>query len=259
MARRGVRLFMAVCVAVLAGCAAPAPTQPPPTALRTAPTALPAVAPTAVREPTAAATAQPSVVTAGDLDRQFIDMMVPHHEGALDMARIAQQRAERPEIKAVAADILRTQAAEIAQMKALRKAWFGSDTTPPMTEMPMLPGMPTRGDAHAGHAGALPTMNMAAEVDKLRAAPEPFDLAFIAFMVPHHQDAIDAGRATFQGTVRPEIRTLATSIINTQQNEIVTMQQWQRAWSGSSAASETNTSQAPAMEAPMKDEHAEAH
>lgn len=181
-------------------------------------------------------------------------MMVPHHEGALEMARIALERAERKEIRAMAADILRTQAIEIAQMKAWRKAWFGSDRTPPMTEMPMIVGSQLRGQAHA-HG----TMDMAAEVEKLRSSAGPFDLAFIAAMVPHHQDAVDAARATFQGTVRPEIRTLATAIISTQQNEIVSMQLWQRAWSGSAVQPVDSTSPMPPMDAPMKDEHAEAH
>jgi uncharacterized protein (DUF305 family) len=212
------------------------------------PAAAPAVVPTAAAAP----------IVASDLDRQLIDMMVPHHEGALEMARIAQERAERPEIKAMATDILRTQAAEIAQMKAWRKAWFGSDATPPMTEMPMVDGMQMRGAIHTAKS----KMNMAAEVEKLRNAPDPFDLAFIEFMVPHHQDAVAAGRATFQGTVRPEIRVLVNSIMNVQQNEIVLMQQWLRAWSGaatSSSSESTTTTQAPPMEAPMKDEHAEAH
>ena len=39
---------------------------------------------------------------AAPFDRQFIDMMVPHHEGAVEMAKIAQQRAQRPEIKQMA-------------------------------------------------------------------------------------------------------------------------------------------------------------
>lgn len=46
-------------------------------------------------------------------DQQFIDMMTPHHEGALEMARIAEQRSQRPEIRQMASDILRTQAFEI--------------------------------------------------------------------------------------------------------------------------------------------------
>src|SRR5262244_1956442 len=78
---------------------------------------------------------------AAPFDQQFVDMMVPHHQGAVEMAKIAQQRAEHPEVKRLAEEIVRSQSSEIEQMKAWRKSWFGSDQTPPMDKMPMVEGM----------------------------------------------------------------------------------------------------------------------
>ena len=121
----------------------------------------------------------PFSATAASFDRQFIDMMVPHHEGAVAMGEIAQLRAEHGEIKQMAETILSSQTEEIDQMKRWRQAWFGSDQTPPMDRMPMVPGM---GGGHGGHGGG--TMDMAADVEALRGAPEPFDLAFIDAMIP---------------------------------------------------------------------------
>lgn len=95
-----------------------------------------------------------------DFDRAFIDMMVPHHQGAVAMAELAQQRAEHPEIKQMAETIITDQEREIMQMKGWRKAWFGSDQTPSLDKMPMVPGM---GGAHGGHDGGSNTMDMAAE------------------------------------------------------------------------------------------------
>ena len=94
-------------------------------------------------------------------DRQFIDMMVPHHEGAIAMARVAEARGQHAEIKELAAAIVAAQDAEIRRMKAWRKAWYGSDQTPPMSRMPMVPGMAgaqprrPRGDGRDddGHGG----------------------------------------------------------------------------------------------------------
>ena len=86
-------------------------------------------------------------------DAQFIDMMVPHHQGAVEMAKIAQQRAEHPEIAQMAEAIITAQESEIGQMKAWRLAWFGSDETPPMERMPMVPGM---GGGHAATVAAGP-------------------------------------------------------------------------------------------------------
>ena len=167
---------------------------------------------------------------AAPFDQQFIDMMVPHHQGAVEMAKIAQQRAQKPEIKAMAADIITAQDAEITQMKGWRKAWFGSDQTPPMSKMPMVEGMSSA--AHGGH-GAGTTMDMAADVEALRQAPEPFDRAFIDAMIPHHESAIDASKAAATRAQHPEIKKLAADIVTAQEREIAQMKEWRRAWYGS--------------------------
>ncbi len=164
------------------------------------------------------------------LDQQFIDMMVPHHQGAVEMAKIAQQRAEHPEIKTLADAIIRAQEGEITQLKAWRKAWFGSDQTPPLDKMPMVPGM---GGAHGGHGGGSGTMDMAADVQKVRTAGNPFDKAFIDAMIPHHQSAIEAAKIAQEKAERPEIKELARAIIADQQREIEQMKQWRQAWYGS--------------------------
>ena len=62
-------------------------------------------------------------------DAQFIDMMVPHHQGAVEMATIAQQRAEHPEIKELAQAIITDQQREIEQTRSRRallpRRWIG--------------------------------------------------------------------------------------------------------------------------------------
>jgi uncharacterized protein (DUF305 family) len=164
---------------------------------------------------------------AGDsFDRQFIDMMVPHHQGAVEMAKIAQQRAERPEIKQLAEEVIRGQEAEIATMKGWRQSWFGSDQTPPLDKMPMVSGTAQHGEHRL-------TMDMAAEVDQLRRAPEPFDRAFIDAMIPHHESAIEAAKAAETRAQKGEVKELARTIIADQQREIEQMMVWRQAWYGS--------------------------
>jgi uncharacterized protein (DUF305 family) len=168
---------------------------------------------------------------AAEFDQLFIDMMVPHHEGAVEMAKIAQQRSSRPEILALATNIIASQDSEINQMRAWRQAWYGSSETPPMSQMPML---------HEGPGGqAMMAMNMAEEVEALRNAPEPFDRAFIDAMIPHHESAIEAARMAQQRAVHQEIRDLAVAIIADQQREIDQLRQWRQAWFGSPDAPQT--------------------
>lgn len=164
-------------------------------------------------------------------DQQFIDMMVPHHQGAVQMAQLAQRRAEHPEIKQLAEAIIRSQEAEIATMKGWRKDWFGSDGTPPLDKVPMVPGMAGHG---GGHGGGGTMMDMAADVETLRNAPEPFDRAFIDAMIPHHESAIEAAKAAQTRAQKPELKELAKAIIADQQREIEQLMVWRQAWYGSS-------------------------
>lgn len=158
-----------------------------------------------------------------EFDQLFIDMMVPHHQGAVEMAKIAQERAEHPEIKEMADAIIASQDEEIIQMKNWRQAWYGSSDTPAMSEMPSLEDMPGMGGT--GHA-----MDMQSEVDQLRNASEPFDLAFIDAMIPHHQSAIDAAQRVLNEAQHPELKELAQRIIAAQEQEIEQMKAWREAW-----------------------------
>jgi uncharacterized protein (DUF305 family) len=151
-----------------------------------------------------------------EVDELFINMMVPHHQGAVEMAKIALERSGRSEIREMANAIISSQEAEITQLKDWKEQWYGSSETPSMQVMPAMSG---------GHA-----MNMQADVDTLKIAPEPFDLAFIDAMVPHHQSAIDAAQMVIDSAVHPEIRELAWQIIEAQKKEIDQMMNWRQKW-----------------------------
>lgn len=165
------------------------------------------------------------------IDRQFIDMMVPHHESAIAMAELVPAGSDRPELRRLADGIVATQGAEIAQLKAWRLEWFGSDATPSMAEMPMLPGMTMGMEGHdmAGHDMGAMTMDMGADVRKLEGADD-FDRAFLELMIVHHEMALDAARVVADATEREEIRDFAAAVIEAQAAEIAEMRGWLDAW-----------------------------
>ncbi|MGE4427161.1 MAG: DUF305 domain-containing protein [Solirubrobacteraceae bacterium] len=59
-------------------------------------------------------------------DRAFIDEMIPHHQGAIRMARAELAKGSDPELKKIATAIVAAQKQEIEQMNSWREQWYGS-------------------------------------------------------------------------------------------------------------------------------------
>jgi uncharacterized protein (DUF305 family) len=58
-----------------------------------------------------------------DVDRMFLQMMIPHHQAAITMAQQALEQAQHPEIKTLAQSIVTTQRAEIDEMQGYLRSW----------------------------------------------------------------------------------------------------------------------------------------
>lgn len=67
-----------------------------------------------------------SLRSAEPFDRAFIDMMIPHHQGAIEMARIELDKGVDAETRKLAEAIIAAQAKEIEQMNGWREDWFGA-------------------------------------------------------------------------------------------------------------------------------------
>jgi uncharacterized protein (DUF305 family) len=57
-------------------------------------------------------------------DKAFIDAMIPHHQSAIEMAQVAREKSEIPEIEELAMDIISAQQKEIEQMTRWRQQWY---------------------------------------------------------------------------------------------------------------------------------------
>ena len=67
-----------------------------------------------------------AMMTATDIDKAFINEMIPHHKMAVMMATMLKSRTTRPEMKQLADDIISAQTKEIEMMQDWYKNWYGS-------------------------------------------------------------------------------------------------------------------------------------
>jgi uncharacterized protein (DUF305 family) len=145
-------------------------------------------------------------------DERFIDAMVPHHQGAVEMAEVALKNAEHEEIKKLSRNIISTQRAEIEELRSIKKEEFGTSEVP----MQMSPS-------------EMESMGMMTDPGEL-ADEQPFDKAFIDAMIPHHESAIEMAQVAYRESDNPQIRTLAESIVDAQAREITQMKEWRQEW-----------------------------
>ena len=150
-------------------------------------------------------------MTGAELDKAFIAGMVPHHQSASDMAAVVVERGTNPEVKALAQRIIDAQGAEIAQLEGIAQERFSFT---PEREM---------GAMTHEMMGMTMTMDMAAQVEELRAAPN-VDEMFLTMMIPHHASAITMADEERKSGADPELLELAQKIIDDQAKEIGEMQ-----------------------------------
>lgn len=143
------------------------------------------------------------------LDEQsFLEQMVPHHESAIEMATLALEKGQRPQVRQLAQEIIDAQNAEIAQMRQWHQEWYGTEL-------------------QASEEGHHASMDMSALEE---ATGEEFDRQFLAMMIPHHASAITMAEAVMMDAPRSEVEDLAAGIIAAQAAEIGEMQQWRQQW-----------------------------
>lgn len=185
-----------------------------------------------------------STPKANAVDRAFVRSMVPHHRSAVQMAKMAQEAGGHRQVKDLAASIVSTQTAEIAELGRIAKS-IGAETGDSSGGMS---GM-SHGDHRSGDAGDLKALGLSQEEAgmsmrmSLPGKAKDFDRVFIDAMVMHHAGAVRMARVELARGQNPELKTLAKSIITAQTTEIKEMNSWRVDWYG--AATPTSIAPAP--------------
>lgn len=144
-------------------------------------------------------------------DVSFAQGMIPHHQQALEMARLASSRASSARVKKLAAGIEKAQDPEISTMTGWLKAWG--------EEVPMS-GMEMDHSRHSGMAGMMSAEDMAA---LKQATGKDFDTMFLTMMTGHHKGAVEmATTEKTKGEYGPATG-MADDIVTAQNAEIKEM------------------------------------
>lgn len=167
----------------------------------------------------------PGQMGMGYSDQHFIEIMIPHHDGAIAMADLALSRAKRAEILELAKSIKSSQTSENAQMRAWYRQWYGK-AVPSWG-----PGTGWGWQNAMGMGGGMGRTQMGGgtNLSALSAAPD-FDRAFIEQMIPHHQMGVMMASMAQIHSQHPELRQLQQAMVRAQSDEIQQMTQWYRSW-----------------------------
>ncbi|MET7980334.1 DUF305 domain-containing protein [Streptomyces mirabilis] len=150
-------------------------------------------------------------------DVSFAQGMIPHHQQALQMAKLAADRASSAEVKDLASRIEKAQDPENKTMSGWLKSW-GKDVPSSDSSMESMPGMDD--SAHSGMPGMMDSTHM----DKLeKASGKDFDTVFLTMMIDHHKGAVEmATTEKNKGKYEPAT-SMADNIITAQTAEIAEM------------------------------------
>jgi uncharacterized protein (DUF305 family) len=146
------------------------------------------------------------------LDAWFVQMMIPHHQQALELAALAPSRAADPRIRAIAERISLAQGPEIAVLRS----WLRQRG---LTESG---GDPSGHHDHAPASGMHPPEAIRALAATSGAA---FDRLFVDLMSTHHRGAIQMCTRVLTGGADDGIQRLATNIAADQQIEVGRMRE----------------------------------
>lgn len=151
----------------------------------------------------------------GSPEVAFARAMTRHHEQAVAMALAIRDRTDDPPIRTLALDIALTQQAQIGRMEGWLATWGVPLAGPRVpAASPSMPGMTMPGMT-------MPGMATRPEVNALSALPvEQAETRFMQLMIRHHQGGVSMAEQALRTVRRPEVRALATSIVNAQRSEI---------------------------------------
>ncbi len=180
---------------------------------------VPATATQPASAATASAAADATPGRAGDIS--FAQLMIPHHQQALEMAYLAKDQAVSPEVRDLAQQIKAAQDPEIQQMVAWLTAWGAPE------QMAGASASEESMDHSGMDMGGMTSAGMMSNEDMRKltdARGADFDRMWLQMMITHHQGAVTMARQVLSTTSDAGVKTLADAVVAGQSDEIAQMQ-----------------------------------
>ncbi|WP_190823229.1 DUF305 domain-containing protein [Saccharopolyspora pogona] len=149
-------------------------------------------------------------------DVTFAQGMIPHHEQAIEMSRLAPERAQSEEVKNLARQIEAAQGPEIQTLTGWLRDWGAPASMPGMDH-----GAMGHGDIGNGDMGGMMSDTEMQQLEQARGTE--FDRQFLTLMIKHHEGAVAMAQTELASGQFSAAKQLAQQIIDTQQAEIETM------------------------------------
>lgn len=156
-----------------------------------------------------AASSTAALPASTEADVTFTQLMIPHHQQAVQMADLALAQATTPDVKALAQQIKGAQGPEITMMTGWLQGWGAP--------MPMAGDMAGMDMGEHAATGMMSEQEMA---DLSNAQGADFDRLWLTMMIAHHKGAITMAQDVKASSTTPEVTSLADAIIAGQTKEI---------------------------------------
>jgi uncharacterized protein (DUF305 family) len=160
----------------------------------------------------------------GSPEAGFARDMAVHHAQAAEMSFAVRDASDDTAVRNLAYDIITTQTAQRGVFMGWLQQWdlTQAGSRPPMIWM----------SGHGGHGAApsaspapgaagMPGMATTPEMERLQASEgKDGEILFLQLMIRHHEGGVDMAKGLLRLSDRPEVRTLAQHIVDTQHSEI---------------------------------------
>lgn len=164
-------------------------------------------------------------------DLAYIDLMTAHHQRSIEMATIALERGEHPELIEFAQQTVHTSTVQMDRLRQWRDLWYaGIPVITGSQAMAIFDQMATENPGRGGVPGAREITTPPDIMGLCGANPGEFDLAFIDRMVTLHSGALLLSEAALTLAEHTEIQNFATARFASLQTDVDALNAWRSIW-----------------------------